>query len=300
MREHGLMFSAPMVLAIGADRKHVTRRLEKAWLKVKAGDRIWVREAWSLGGARLVDPVINYRADGAQRPINRHKTDGSLWYPAGSNQPITVEQLLKPSLLRKGWTPGIHMYRWASRYLLEVEEDAREERLQDITEEDAIAEGVTPEALREWLLPSLDRKPAVPMHWIRGSDQGISWCSPCANKEIRRLKKEHPGKEFYLDGGWATEDDSQQFCEGCSRELDNTYTDYAIESELDHFEENGIGGPADEHSMYAILAAPAGPEHHSRIARIGFRWLWDSLHTQPGERWSDNPSLVRIGPFRRL
>jgi hypothetical protein len=34
MREHGMMFSAPMVLAIKDRRKFVTRRLDKSWLKV--------------------------------------------------------------------------------------------------------------------------------------------------------------------------------------------------------------------------------------------------------------------------
>lgn len=82
-----------------------------------AGDRLWTREAWRvLAGYDLRKPrelcgdwiEFFYESD---CPLNRGK--------------------LRPS---------IHMPSWASRDTLEVV-SARPERLQDITEEDAIAEG---------------------------------------------------------------------------------------------------------------------------------------------------------------
>lgn len=142
MRELPIIFAAPMIQALLARRKRVTRRLSKQWLRVKAGDRLWVREAWGIGGDRLIDPCLNYRADGVQRPVNRHSGGDDLWYPFGSARGITTYELLKPSLLHQGGRSSLHMPRWASRILLECEEDARLERLQDITADDAIAEGV--------------------------------------------------------------------------------------------------------------------------------------------------------------
>nr|WP_152749260.1 hypothetical protein [Pseudomonas kitaguniensis] len=89
------------------------------------GDRLWVRETWAADAQ--VDAIaprdlsqgepIQYQADGAVR-----QTGSSM---------IT---------LGKG-RPSIHMPRWVSRILLEITA-VRVERLQDITEDQAKAEGV--------------------------------------------------------------------------------------------------------------------------------------------------------------
>jgi hypothetical protein len=70
------------------------------------GDRLWVRETWN--GTQ--GECIAYRA-----------TD--------------------PTMDGEPWRPSIYMPRWASRITLEIT-DIRVERLQDISEEDARAEGV--------------------------------------------------------------------------------------------------------------------------------------------------------------
>ncbi len=89
----------------------------------KIGDKLWVRETWAhiddyLGndpGANALLSKCFYRAD----------------YPRGDNLDDEI----------KRWKPSIHMPRWASRIDLEIT-DIRVERVQDISIDDAIAEGI--------------------------------------------------------------------------------------------------------------------------------------------------------------
>ena len=89
-----------------------------------AGDRLFVRESWGIiqpthgtGRGTNMDPWFVYRAD-AEKP---------------SWEGGTFEF--------SGWRPSIHMPRKASRLTLEIE-CVRVERVQDISEADAIAEGL--------------------------------------------------------------------------------------------------------------------------------------------------------------
>lgn len=181
MADHPMLFSAPMVRAILEGRKTQTRRLltpattlfngapwykaakaqtwdwDGAWVdagpspagnvgpylklawksgdanpfedtvhriyaRVQVGDRIWGREAHTIVGT--VDPGwVLYRASGYAAECQRHGFD---------NPPD--ESTVK-------WRPSIHMPRWTSRLTLVVT-DVRLERLQDISEDDACAEGI--------------------------------------------------------------------------------------------------------------------------------------------------------------
>ena len=100
----------------------------------EAGDRLWVRETWAP------DPPID------------DSWASTEWNGCGRRAAAVPEQFRKPEycLYAASWTgselrwvPSIHMYRWASRITLEVA-SVSVERLQDITEEQAHAEGVTP------------------------------------------------------------------------------------------------------------------------------------------------------------
>lgn len=156
MKERPILFSGPMVRAILEGRKTQTRRIIKpqftqlwgygvnhgddrvschvnivepdgSWKFVycpygQPGDRLWVRETWTRLVAHHPPPEFVYKAD---------CTD-----PDGEDA--------RQDYIRAGypyqWRPSIHMPRKASRLTLEVA-SVSVERLQDISEDDARAEG---------------------------------------------------------------------------------------------------------------------------------------------------------------
>jgi hypothetical protein len=85
----------------------------------KPGDLLWVREAWRVWSLFDGDPPRNM------------KPGPAIQYPADDPLSPWDSRTRSP----------IHMPRWASRITLIVE-DVRVQRLQDISEEDAMAEGV--------------------------------------------------------------------------------------------------------------------------------------------------------------
>lgn len=153
MKEHPILFSTPMVEAILDGRKTMTRRLidpqpeagrypqseldgfywkNKFYLPKyerkdislvdnskfgQPGDLLWVREAWCYPG--LFDGFEN-----------------DFYYKAGFS-----DCDIKDRNASQNWKPSIHMPKAAARIWLQVEE-IRVERLQDISEEDAVAEGM--------------------------------------------------------------------------------------------------------------------------------------------------------------
>lgn len=162
MGERPILCSAPMVRALLAGRKTQTRRVVKPGMYIwegqseddcehiyqhdprfgekcaklvpcpygAPGDRLWVRETWRT--EELADGTDGVRfPDGAFCACENTPEVGDAWgsqHSAKSARRGTV------------WRPSIHMPRWASRITLEVT-GVRVERLQDISEEDARAEG---------------------------------------------------------------------------------------------------------------------------------------------------------------
>jgi hypothetical protein len=87
------------------------------------GDRMWVRETWQAEpGPLRPGTAIVYREDYRD---DSHGYDGEK----------------SPEGKYRTWRPSIFMPRWASRITLEIT-DVRVQRLQEISEDDAQAEGV--------------------------------------------------------------------------------------------------------------------------------------------------------------
>lgn len=90
------------------------------------GDQLWVRETWADRNPLYID------ADGDMHRASQLASMAVYRATESDRQGIT-------------WRPSIHMPRWASRLTLEIT-GVRVERLQDIGEADAKAEGVERDA----------------------------------------------------------------------------------------------------------------------------------------------------------
>lgn len=177
MRERPILFSGEMVRAILAGEKTQTRRvatkdpstksiewvedaetlpagdLYTGWAKhcgapvcipLKCphgfpGDVLWIRETWArhtLCGSDPAEFIVM-------------KADGSSWQCKNDGPPDRCcHKMDYPDWGVSRWRPSIHMPRWASRLSLLIT-DIRVERVQEISEEDAVAEGVDGDPLPE-------------------------------------------------------------------------------------------------------------------------------------------------------
>jgi hypothetical protein len=182
VKERPILFSAPMVRAILAGRKTQTRRplkyqpidVRRVFMKPeinmsyvenahgveiphcpcpygKSGDRLWVRENYWIA------TNYSYGTDPCGEPIKTPPPSqlrgNPIHFDADGNPPNCANSTYGPNGLRGGhfaapdpyaiWHkhPSIHMPRWASRINLEIT-GVRVERLQDISEDDAQAEGI--------------------------------------------------------------------------------------------------------------------------------------------------------------
>lgn len=130
MKTRGIIFSGGMVRAILERNKRQTRRAlgfeageRTACPYGVAGDHLWVRETFAPIDSEAGKVEVAYRASCPDDTFSRAAPDGSL-------VSVKVPRWKSPLFLPKAW----------SRVLLEVT-GSRLERLQDVSEADAVAEG---------------------------------------------------------------------------------------------------------------------------------------------------------------
>jgi hypothetical protein len=197
MTDHPILFSGEMVRAILAGRKTQTRRIinpqpaswasvfqpapvetpggsygkQGQWVQSSAdghhmhgmrrfpygqvGDRLWVKETWQ---------AIKQDTNGISY---------TLADPADETAEIRYRATDETFVPPLPWRPSIYMRRRMSRITLEVTE-IRVERLQDISEEDAIAEGIENIARNQTMPPWPDYRNAPDQwHEIPGFDRPV-------------------------------------------------------------------------------------------------------------------------------
>ena len=245
--------------------------------KYEKGDLIWVRETWT----------------------NFHD---AYWYKA--DIPESVIPLMEAQ--DEKWHPSIHMPREAARLFLEVK-SVRIERLQDISEKDALAEGVGLYWLKNWIKKNY-QEPDEHARWVHdcfsGYDQSLSFCRKCGEKEVRKVKREAKQKgatkeeieDIFLDGGWMQEDDIPTNCENCGKPLLFTALKGCLDYEMEHYIQDGFD-KSDTYLLDQVIDEDIGDIES--FNKICFRTLWDSLYAKRGYSWENNP-WVFVYSFMRV
>lgn len=196
IKEKPILFSAPMVRAILDGRKTQTRRIIKpqpqyeilgnfpCWNDPQTnkrivcpyghtGDQLWVRETLAAESyAAKGWNAISYKADDDEVCVEAPEG----WSPPRNN--ITTHRESGDNIPQGGFdyytaiVPSIFMPRWASRITLEIT-GVRVERLNDISEADAVAEGIAYDhsedglfyyvkgLMRETAIDSREHRPAI-------------------------------------------------------------------------------------------------------------------------------------------
>jgi hypothetical protein len=173
-----ILFSAPMIRALREGRKTQTRRILKqasnvgedvAWAVCPALESGWI--AWfRLPREDIADFTKQAYTHGFRCPYGQ--SGNLLWvretFHAESKHTIhyRADGWDYEDAPHSGWKPSIYMPKWASRLTLEIT-DVRVERLQYISEQDAIAEGVEDTRVHKGQIATYQGTPLPGAHRFR-------------------------------------------------------------------------------------------------------------------------------------
>lgn len=319
--ERPILFSGPMVRALLDGRKTQTRRVVKLprWADLKSeiepdadsrpsaicaktgclaeipcpygapGERLWVRENFMFAkGADVRERFVGTEREAAlgEPPHYAFQADDGA-----------IERFKSFK-----WKPSIHMPRWASRILLEVT-DVRVERVQDISEADAVAEGFDQKTSASAFLGAFGEFNDLKVGWRRwltdakrGSNDS-DFCEDCVGAAAKKHDAEVDGWDDCF------EVDHPIYCDKCDKLLHHSLTKYGVDQEL-------MIGPGYDHApqCFAVRGADAWilhnlaegigdlrDEHLGRLSQFGFGTLWNTLNEERGFSWDANPWVWVVG-----
>jgi hypothetical protein len=249
------------------------------------GQILWVRETWLMA-----DDGFHYKANATPESEVLRKNYGYKW------------------------RPSIFMPREVARIFLEVKA-VRVERVQDITEEDARAEGVGREwLLNDWMEPF---KYASYANWFYYDPEKRYWCDKHIEAALKQFKrdvrrgnieidelKELPMKSVMEEiNNYCrdyVEEEHPIFCETCGEPLSFLATKNLIDD--DDFDEY-LDRTWDKNAAPLISSLLCNYEEEffskPNIYRLMFRALWDSINAKRGYSWESNP-YVYVYEFMRV
>jgi hypothetical protein len=237
VREGPILFRGPMVRAVlrEIDPKTQTRRVVKAELEHQClhpprffdtgdgwacehcghglgtmcpygvpGDRLWVRENFQP----LYDDDTDWRRvdykTGKGYRVSYPATDGIVEFHDEQNDDSFCDRV----------TPSIHMPRWASRSTLEITE-VRVQRLREISEEDAIAEGIEGVDVvingrsQGWTWRDYESGCNDPCEWFSSPINSFRTLWDSINAKPKRVKGDDGGVSHYVSYPWAGEPETR-------------------------------------------------------------------------------------------
>jgi len=159
MKERPILFSGPMVRAVLSGAKTQTRRVIKPQPPADGSAKEWT---WAID-SDAPSPALGWRDDaiGACAAVCPYGQPGDLlwvretWCPRPEGYGYRADD--DPTNQPRKWGPSIFMPRAASRLTLRLTE-VRVERVQDISQADAVAEGTQGKASFALLWDALNAK----------------------------------------------------------------------------------------------------------------------------------------------
>lgn len=156
VRERPILFSSPMIRALLDGRKTQTRRIVKpqpidiicprpghrdTMTRFHGGRRCWAAKYNAIGESGGGKMIYSRLGEVGEHLWVRETFAPCLGGAEGPMNPTLYKSDAKDGYEKLNWKPSIHMPRWASRITLQIDA-VRVERLNDISEMDAGAEGI--------------------------------------------------------------------------------------------------------------------------------------------------------------